>query len=307
MRIIFAGTPDTAVPSLKRLHQDHEVLAVLTRAPAPVGRKRLLTKSALHAYAEELGLPVLTPASLREDEIRQQITELAPDAVAVVAYGLLIPPALLDVPRHGWLNLHFSLLPRWRGAAPVQYAIANEDAQTGTSVFQIEEGLDTGPVFDVEVRRLTEDDTAGDLLATLAESGANQLARVLSALEAGEATSVAQTGEATLAPRLSSYHTRIDWSLPASRISAQTRGWWPAPGAWTTLGGTRVKLAPVRVTEETLPAGSIRVGKNVLVGTGTTAVELGDVGPSGKSWMSANDWARGIALDGMAFDNEVEA
>lgn len=280
---------------------------MLTRAPAPVGRKRLLTKSALHAYAEELGLPVLTPASLREDEIRQQITELAPDAVAVVAYGLLIPPALLDVPRHGWLNLHFSLLPRWRGAAPVQYAIANEDAQTGTSVFQIEEGLDTGPVFDVEVRRLTEDDTAGDLLATLAESGANQLARVLSALEAGEATSVAQTGEATLAPRFSSHHTRIDWSLPASRIAAQTRGWWPAPGAWTTLGGTRVKLAPVRVTEETLPAGSIRVGKNVLVGTGTTAVELGDVGPSGKSWMSANDWARGIALDGMAFDNEVEA
>lgn len=282
--------------------RDHEVLAVLTRAPAPVGRKRVLTKSAVHERAEELGLPVLTPASLRDAEVHAEIAAYEPEAIAVVAYGMLVPPELLDVPVHGWLNLHFSLLPRWRGAAPVQYAIAAGDSTTGTAVFQIEEGLDTGPVFDVEEREMSAADTAESLLDELAVSGARQLSEVLARIERGEGESRPQEGEPTFAPRLTSKDARIDWSEPAEVVSAKTRGWWPAPGAWTSVGTTRVKLGPVAVTDvEGLAVGEIRAGATVLVGTGTTAVELDRVGPAGKAWMNAADWARGLNTDHLSF------
>ncbi|MBB3024668.1 methionyl-tRNA formyltransferase [Trueperella pyogenes] len=302
MRLIFAGTPDTAVPALDKLHEDHDVIAVLTRAPAPVGRKRVLTKSAVHQRALELGLPVLTPVTLRDADIQAQIRDLAPDAIAVVAYGLLIPQALLDVPTRGWLNLHFSLLPRWRGAAPVQYAIAHGDGVTGTAVFQIEAGLDTGPIFAMEERPISETDTAESLLRVLAVSGAAQLSHVIQAIADDTAQPKAQVGEPTHAPRLTSQDARIDWSLPARSICAQTRGWWPAPGAWTELAGRRIKLGPVSVTDiEGLEPGEVQAGREVVVGTGTTAVKLGDVGPAGKAWMDSADWVRGLNA-GARFD-----
>lgn len=266
---------------------------MLTRAPAPVGRKRVLTKSAVHDRAEELGLSVLTPATLKDAQVQAQIAELDPQAVAVVAYGLLVPQELLDVPEHGWLNLHFSLLPRWRGAAPVQYAIAHGDRVTGTAVFQIEAGLDTGPVYDVREHTIADSDTAESLLAVLAESGARQLSEVFTALDSGVASASPQEGEATLAPRLTSKDARIDWSAPAEAVSARTRGWWPAPGAWSEMAGTRVKLGPAAVTDvEGLRPGQI--GTDGLVGTGTTAVRLSRVGPAGKAWMEAADWIRGL-------------
>ncbi|VEI12440.1 methionyl-tRNA formyltransferase [Trueperella bialowiezensis] len=303
MRIIFAGTPDTAVPSLDALVADHDVLGVLTRVPAPVGRKRVLTKSAVHQRAEELGLPVLTPTTLRDADVQRQIAKLGADAVAVVAYGMLVPPELLSVPRYGWINLHFSLLPRWRGAAPVQYAIAAGDTRTGTAVFQIEEGLDTGPVYDVVEREIAPTDTAGDLLAELAVSGARQLSEVLTRIEHDALTPQPQVGEATHAPRFSAKDTHIDWREGAHVVSAQSRGWWPAPGAWTKLGETRVKLGPVRPTDTTgLAPGQIDAGKRVLVGTGTTAVELDQVGPAGKQWMAAADWARGVQTSDPRFE-----
>ncbi|WP_270974539.1 methionyl-tRNA formyltransferase [Trueperella sp.] len=293
MRIIFAGTPDTSVPSLDKLNGDHEVLAVLTRAPAPVGRKRVLTKSPVHERAQELGLPVLTPRSLRDAQVQAQIAELAPEAVAVVAYGLLVPKELLGLPAHGWLNLHFSLLPRWRGAAPVQYAIAHGDTVTGTAVFQIESGLDTGPVYDVREHPIAESDTAESLLAVLAQSGAAQLSQVLAEIESGHAQARPQDGVATLAPRLTSKDARIDWSQPAEVVSARTRGWWPAPGAWSDMDGKRVKLGPAAVTDiEGLRPGQI--GEGGVVGTGTTAVRLSRVGPAGKAWMESADWIRGL-------------
>ncbi|MDP9805451.1 methionyl-tRNA formyltransferase [Trueperella bonasi] len=295
MRILFAGTPNVAVPALEALVRDHKVVGVLTRAPAPVGRKRVITKSAIHERALALEIPVMTPSSLKDAVIQEEIASYEPDAVAVVAYGMLVPKELLTVPRFGWINLHFSCLPRWRGAAPVQYAIAAGDTQTGTAVFQIQEGLDTGPVFDIAKRELTAADTAGDLLEELAKSGAKQLSRVLSAIEVGEAKSMPQEGEPTFAPRLTSKDARMIWSQPAEQISAQSRGWWPAPGAWTELGTTRVKLGPVAATSiDGLAPGEIRAGESVLVGTSTTAVELSSVAQAGKPWMCASDWARGL-------------
>ncbi len=305
MRIIFAGTPETAIPSLLRLADDHEIIAVLTRAPAPVGRKQTLTKSPVHVAAEQMGIEVLTPRSLRDPDIQAVIEDLAPDAVAVVAYGLIIPPELLDVPTHGWINLHYSLLPRWRGAAPAQHAIAAGDQVTGTATFLIEEGLDTGPVFDVQEHSIGNR-TAGELLSALSESGADQLARTLRDLETGSAQATPQSGETTHAPQLSSKDSKIDWSLPAARIDAMIRGYTPEPGPWTMLDSVRVKVGPVVVTEETgLEPGEIRGGKRALVGTGTTAVELTDVAPAGKRHMRATDWVRGIKEESPRF--EVEA
>lgn len=305
MRIIFAGTPETAIPSLLRLADDHEIIAVLTRAPAPVGRKQTLTKSPVHVAAEEMGIEVLTPRTLRDPEIQAAIDNLAPDAVAVVAYGLIIPPELLDVPTHGWINLHYSLLPRWRGAAPVQHAIAAGDQVTGTATFLIEEGLDTGPVFDLQEHSI-DNRTAGELLTALSDSGAEQLAQTFRELETGTATATPQSGEPTHAPQLSSKMAKIDWNLPAASIDAIIRGFTPEPGPWTNLDGLRVKVGPVVVTEESgLEPGEIQGGKRVLVGTGTTAVELTDVAPAGKRHMRAIDWLRGIKNDAPRF--EVEA
>lgn len=303
MRLLFAGTPDVALPSLRALDDSrHEVVAVLTRPDAPKGRGRTLHPSPVAAWARERGLPVLTPRGLRSAEVQQQIAELAVDAAPVVAYGALIPPQLLEAPRHGWINLHFSLLPAWRGAAPVQHALIAGDDVTGAATFRIEQGLDTGPVFGTLTETVRRTDTAGDLLARLAEGGAHLLVATLDALEDGTAAPVPQPAEGVShAPRLEMADALVEWSAPAIAIDRLVRGTTPAPGPWTTApDGSRLKLGPVRPREEVtdLTPGQVRPGKReVLVGTGSVAVELSQVAPAGRSWMAAADWARGARLD----------
>ncbi|WP_324653894.1 methionyl-tRNA formyltransferase [Georgenia sp. H159] len=303
MRLLFAGTPEVALPSLRALvESSHEVVAVLTRPDARRGRGRTLHPSPVAAWAAEQGLQVLTPRTLRDPEVQDQIRALKVDAAPVVAYGALIPPALLDVPAHGWVNLHFSLLPAWRGAAPVQHALIAGDDVTGATTFRIEEGLDTGPVLGTLTESVRPGDTAGDLLARLAESGAPLLLATLDALEAGTAVAVPQPPDGvSQAPRLEVADARVDWAAPAAAVDRLVRGTTPAPGPWTTApDGSRLKLGPVRVRTDItdLAPGALRPGKqDVLVGTGQGAVALGRVAPAGRSWMPAADWARGARLN----------
>ena len=306
MRVLFAGTPAVAVPSLDALLQaGFDVVAVLTRPDAPIGRKRLLTPSPVAARAAELGIEVIHAAKVDAD-VTARIAAAAPDVAAIVAYGGLIPRAALDVPRHGWINLHFSLLPAWRGAAPVQRAVIAGDDITGAVTFLLEEGLDTGPVFGTLAEAVRPEDTAGDLLERLSHSGAVLLAQTLSAIESGRAAAVPQAGDVSLAPKLGIDDGRIDWREPALAIGRRARGVTPEPGAWTTLEGQRVKLEPVvlRVEGPELKPGQVLLdGKSVLVGTGSHPVELTRIQPSGKKMMAAADWARGqAALEGVEFE-----
>ncbi|MBD8062383.1 methionyl-tRNA formyltransferase [Oceanitalea stevensii] len=302
MRLLFAGTPEVALPSLRALADSaHEVVAVLTRPDARRGRGRTLHPSPVAAWAREHDIPVLTPRTLRDPEVQEEIAALGVDAAPVVAYGALIPPALLDVPRHGWVNLHFSLLPAWRGAAPVQHAVIAGDDVTGATTFRIEEGLDTGPVLGTLTETVRPGDTSGDLLARLAESGAPLLLATLDALESGSAVPVPQPADGVShAPRLEVTDARVDWAAPAVAVDRLVRGTTPAPGPWTTApDGSRLKLGPVTVRADVtdLAPGAVRAGKTeVLVGTGNGAVELGHVAPAGRSWMAAADWARGARL-----------
>ena len=293
MRVVFAGTPEPALPALEALLASrHEVVAVVTRPDAPAGRGRALRPSPVRAVAEEHGLEVLTPVHPREDAFQQRLRAIAPDCCPVVAYGALLPRAALDIPRLGWVNLHFSLLPAWRGAAPVQHAVMAGDEVTGCSTFLIEEGLDTGPVFGVVTETVRPRDTAGDLLGRLAVAGAGLLVATLDALEDGTVTGRAQPAEGvSLAPKVSVADARVDWSAPALRVDRLVRGCTPAPGAWTTFRDRRVKLGPVTITEEQLAAGELA---GDLVGTATTAVRLGEVRPEGKGPMAATDWLRGL-------------
>ncbi|MEO3943405.1 methionyl-tRNA formyltransferase [Paenarthrobacter nicotinovorans] len=298
MRVLFAGTPAVAVPSLDALVKaGFDVVAVLTRPDAPVGRKRVLTPSPVAARAMELGIEVIRAAKVDVDTTAR-IAEFAPDVAAIVAYGGIVPKSALGVPRHGWVNLHFSLLPAWRGAAPVQRSVIAGDEITGAVTFQLEEGLDTGPVFGTLTEAVRPDDTAGDLLERLSVSGAVLLSQTLSAIDAGQAAPQPQTGEISLAPKLTLEDGRLDWQMPALAINRRARGVTPEPGAWTTLEGQRIKLEPVglRPDVKDLAPGAIRVdGKTVLVGTGSHAVELGRIQPAGKKMMSSADWARGLA------------
>ncbi len=298
MRVLFAGTPAVAVPSLNALVQaGFEIVAVLTRPDAPVGRKRVLTPSPVAARAMELGIEVIRAAKV-DAGTTARIAELAPDVAAIVAYGGIVPKAALGVPTRGWVNLHFSLLPAWRGAAPVQRSIIAGDDVTGAATFQLEEGLDTGPVFGTLTETVRPGDTAGDLLERLSISGAVLLSQTLSAIDAGQAAPVPQQGEISLAPKLTLDDGRLDWQQPALALNRRARGVTPEPGAWTTLEGQRIKLEPVALRPDIkdLPPGNIRVdGKSVLVGTGSHAVELGRIQPAGKKMMSSADWARGLA------------
>jgi methionyl-tRNA formyltransferase len=293
MRLLFAGTPAPAVPSLEALlGSGHDVVAVLTRPDAPAGRGRALRPSPVRERAEQAGVEVLTPASPRDEGFLARLRELAPDCCPVVAYGGLIPPAALDVPAHGWVNLHFSLLPAWRGAAPVQHALLHGDEVTGATTFRLEQGLDTGAVFGVLTEQVRPTDTSGDLLARLADAGAGLLVATLDTLEAGEVQAVPQpTDGVSLAPKLTSADARIDWTAPALRVDRQVRACTPAPGAWTTFRGKRVKLGPVAMTDERLGPGELR---DDVVGTATGAVRLGEVQPEGKGPMRAGDWLRGL-------------
>ena len=293
MRVVFAGTPEPALPSLRALlDSSHEVVAVVTRPDAPAGRGRALRPSPVRALADEAGVPVLTPRSPREDGFVDALRARAPDCCPVVAYGALIPRQVLDVPLHGWVNLHFSLLPAWRGAAPVQHALLAGDEITGASTFRLEEGLDTGPVFGVVTEVVRPTDTAGDLLERLSVSGAGLLLATLDGLEAGTVTAVPQPAEGvSLAPKITVEDARVDWSAPGQRVDRLIRACTPAPGAWTTLRDRRVKLGPVQLTDVQLPPGEL---SGDLVGTATTAVRLGTVRPEGRGEMRAADWLRGL-------------
>lgn len=303
MRCVFAGTPTVAVVALRALLDSrHEVVAVLTRPDARSGRGRTLAASPVAELAREAGLEVLTPTSLREASIADRLRELSPQVAPVVAYGQLIPPAVLSIPEHGWVNLHFSVLPHWRGAAPVQHAIWRGDDVTGASTFRIEEGLDTGPVFGTLTETIRPTDTAADLLGRLAVAGADLLLSTLDAIESGSARPVAQRGEVTYAPKLTVEDARVRWQDPAVAVERQIRACTPDPGAWTMLAGSsqvRVGIGPVRLDPlaSALAPGLVQVGKHeVHVGTATVPVRLGLVRPAGKRQMPAADWARGARL-----------
>ena len=308
MRLVFAGTPAVAVPSLDALLDSrHEVVAVVSRPDAPAGRGRRLSRSPVAARAAEVGVEILTPPTPRDPEFLQRLRALAPDCCPVVAYGALVPPEALDVPRHGWVNLHFSLLPAWRGAAPVQHAIRHGDDITGATTFRLDEGMDTGAVFGTLTEAVRPTDTSGDLLDRLASAGAGLLVATLDGIESGEVTAVPQPADGvSIAPKLGTDDARVDWTVPSMHVDRLVRACTPAPGAWTTVRGDRLGLGPVRPAEDAdLAPGQVRVEKSrVLVGCGDgRAVQLGDVRPAGKRLMPAVDWARGVRdLDGARFD-----
>jgi len=302
MRVIFAGTPAVAVPSLEAIAASgHDLIAVVTRPDAPAGRGRQLMRSPVGAWADAHGVEVLTPERPREPVFQQRLRELAPDLVPVVAYGALVPPSALEIPKHGWVNLHFSLLPAWRGAAPVQHAVLHGDEVTGASVFELEAGLDTGPVYGTLTERIRSTDTAGDLLERLATEGAGLLVAVLDAIEAGTARAHPQPADGiSLAPKLTVDDARVRWGDPAFAVDRRIRACTPAPGAWTTLRGDRLKLGRVRPVANAagLKPGELLVERTqVLAGTATTPVLLGEVRAAGKKPMSASDWARGLRIE----------
>ncbi|MEV4505253.1 methionyl-tRNA formyltransferase [Streptomyces klenkii] len=302
MRLVFAGTPEVAVPALDALlaSDRHEVVAVVTRPDAPAGRGRRLVASPVAERAEEAGIEVLKPARPRDEDFLARLREIAPDCCPVVAYGALLPKAALDIPAHGWVNLHFSLLPAWRGAAPVQHAILAGDEMTGASTFLIEEGLDSGPVFGVVTEHVRPTDTSGDLLTRLAFAGSGLLAATMDGIEDGTLKAVPQPAEGvSLAPKINVEDARIDWSAPALRVDRVVRGCAPAPGAWTLFRGERLKVMSVTPAPDRadLAPGEIGAAKNsVHVGTGSHAVELQWVQPQGKKPMKAADWARGVRI-----------
>lgn len=325
MRLVLAGTPDTAVPSLLALLASrHEVVAVVTRPDARSGRGRSLAPSPVKQVALEHGIEVLTPPTPRDPEFLGRLAGLAPDCCPVVAYGALVPRAALDVPAHGWVNLHFSLLPAWRGAAPVQRALMAGDDVTGATTFVLEEGLDTGPVLGTLTETVRPDDTSGTLLDRLAHAGAGLLVATMDGLADGSLRAVPQPAEGvSLAPKLGTDEARVRWGLPAHVVDRHVRGCTPAPGAWSTFRGVRLKVGPVRLPRTgepphrgpgpagpsgasgamaardvvSLEPGELHVTRSsVLVGTGSLPVELGEVRPHGRKPMAAADWARGVRI-----------
>jgi methionyl-tRNA formyltransferase len=302
VRIVFAGTPDVALPSLRALAASrHDLVGVVTRPDAPAGRGRRLVASPVAALGEELGVPVLKPASPKDPEFQEELRSLAPDCCPVVAYGALLPGSALDIPTHGWVNLHFSVLPAWRGAAPVQRAVWAGDEITGATTFRIVPALDAGPTYGVVTERVRPDDTAGDLLGRLAEAGAPLLVATLDGIEDGTLEARPQPDDGvTLAPKITVEEAEVTWTEPAHAVDRRVRACTPAPGAWTVVDGERLKIGPVRLDEDgpALGPGEVAVGKNAVhVGTGTVPVRLGLVKAFGKKEMPAADWARGIRVE----------
>jgi len=302
LRLLFAGTPEAAVPSLRALLASrHEVVAVLTRPDAPAGRGRRLHRSPVGAVADDAGIPVLTPRRLSEPGFLDTLRALAPDCAAIVAYGALVPRAALDVPRFGWVNLHFSLLPAWRGAAPVQAAVRHGDEITGAATFRLEEGLDTGPVYGVVTEAVAATDTAGDLLGRLSVSGAALLAATLDGIADGTLAPCPQPAEGVShAPKVTVDDARVDWAAPAVAVDRLVRAVTPEPGAWTTFRGERLGLGALRSaaadTPELKPGELHAEKRRVLAGTATAPVELGEVRPVGRRPIPAADWARGVRI-----------
>ena len=306
MRLVFAGTPQAAVPSLDALlGSRHTVAAVLTRPDAPAGRGRKVAPSPVARRAAEVGIEVLRPGRPSDPEFLARLAEIAPDCCPVTAYGALIPGRALSIPEHGWVNLHFSVLPAWRGAAPVPRAILHGDEITGATTFRLVAELDAGPVFGVLTEPVKDCDTSGDLLERLSVSGADLLVATLDGIESGELEARPQPADGiSIAPKLVKGDGRVDWARPALAIDRLIRACTPAPGAWTTSNGAGLKLWPVRRTEPGAPQLSpgeiVAAGPRVLAGTGTTPVELGDVQPEGKRRMPAADWIRGTVNTGGA-------
>ena len=303
MRLLFAGTPHVALPSLEALAaSDHELVAVLTRPDAPAGRGRSVSSAPVAVRARELGLEVLTPARPGDPDFLARLRDLAVDAAPIVAYGGLIPPDALDLPRHGWVNLHFSLLPAWRGAAPVQRAIMAGDDVTGATTFRLERGLDTGPTYGTMTEPVRADDTAGALLDRLAAAGARLLLATVDQLAAGRIQARPQPlAGVSLAPKVTVDEARVAWDASAYRVDRLVRGCTPSPGAWTEFRGERLKLLPVSLvpagggSAAAVGPGELVVGRReVLVGTGSEPVRLGLVQPAGRKPMPAPDWARGV-------------
>jgi methionyl-tRNA formyltransferase len=303
VRIIFAGTPEPALPSLRRLidSEHHDVIAVLSRPDAASGRRGRPAPSPVARFAIDAGIPVLRPQQPNGAEFVAELQDLAPDCCAVVAYGALLRDGLLGVPPLGWINLHFSLLPAWRGAAPVQAAIAAGDEVTGATTFRIEPSLDSGPVYGVVTETVRSTDTAGALLDRLSISGAMLLERTMDGIADGSLSAVPQPADGvTVAPKITVEEARVRWDLPAQVVDRRIRAVTPNPGAWTMIGDLRIKVGPLTIDEqeqEPLPPGRIRVDREgVHVGTSSAPVLLGEIQPPGKKVMKAADWARGARL-----------
>jgi methionyl-tRNA formyltransferase len=303
VRLVFAGTPEVAVPSLQALlgSDRHKVVAVVTRPDAPAGRGRRSVRSPVAALADEAGVEVLTPRRPSEPDFLARMEALAPDCCPVVAYGALVPRTALDIPVHGWVNLHFSLLPAWRGAAPVAAAIRHGDEITGASTFALEEGLDTGPVYGTLTEVIRPEDTAGELLSRLAGAGATLLGSTLDGIASGGLQPVPQPADGvSYAPKLTAEDARVDFTAPAFAVDRQVRAMTPNPGAWTRFRELRLGLGPVRRADgdDDLAPGELRAGKReVLVGTASGAVRLGEVTAPGKRAVQAADWARGARIE----------
>ncbi|MBV9204159.1 MAG: methionyl-tRNA formyltransferase [Actinobacteria bacterium] len=310
MRLVFAGTPQAAVPTLDALLSSrHEVIAVVTRPEAPAGRGRKIGASPVARRAAAAGLEVLTPARARDPRFLDRVRQLGPDCCPMAAYGALLPQPLLDIPRYGWINLHFSVLPAWRGAAPVQHAILHGDDVTGASTFRVVAELDAGPVYGVVTEPIRADDTTGMLLDRLSHSGAELLVATLDGIEAGTVRAVPQPAEGvSFAPKINPADARVDWKLPAHLIDRLIRACTPDPGAWTEFEGARLKLGPVSLDAPGMPddpsvadlaPGEVLAGRHaVYAGTGSRPVRLGEVQAPGKRRMTAPEWARGVRTDG---------
>jgi methionyl-tRNA formyltransferase len=308
MRLVFAGTPQAAVPALDALLASrHEVAAVLTRPDAPAGRGRILEPSPVARRAASAGLEVLAPTRVRDPEFLDRLRQIGPDCCPMAAFGALIPQAALDVPPRGWVNLHFSVLPAWRGAAPVHHAILHGDDMTGATTFRVVADLDAGPVYGVLTEPIRPDDTTGDLLERLAHGGAKLLVATLDGIETGALEAIPQPAEGvSYAPKVTPADARVDWKLPAHLVDRLIRACTPDPGAWTEYEGARLKLGPVSVggpdpktDPQDLAPGELLVGRHaVFAGTGSRPVRLGEVQAEGKRRMMAPDWVRGLRSGG---------
>ncbi|MHB2166676.1 methionyl-tRNA formyltransferase [Alsobacter sp. R-9] len=298
LRVVFMGTPDFAVPTLSAIvGHGHEVVAAYTRAPAKAGRGMEERRSPVHEAALRFGIPVFTPANLRGDEAAADFAAHGADVAVVVAYGMILPESILSVPAMGCLNLHASLLPRWRGAAPIQRAIMAGDAETGVAVMQMEKGLDTGPVAMVERVAIPDDMTAGELHDRLATLGADLMARALAALSRGGLTFRAQPSEGvTYAAKISNEDSRIDWAQPARHVHDLIRGLSPFPGAFTSVdlgrGPERMKVLRAEPAEGTGAPGTA-LDDVLTIACGSGAVRLLQVQRSGSRAMAAGDFLRG--------------
>jgi methionyl-tRNA formyltransferase len=301
MRLVFAGTPDVALPSLRALIDcpGHDVVAVVTRPDAPAGRGRKVVRSPVGELADECGIEVLTPGRASDPEFLARLRELEPECCPVVAYGALLPETALRVPRQGWVNLHFSVLPAWRGAAPVQASVRHGDEVTGATTFLIVKELDAGPVFGVVTERVRRRDTAGELLDRLAVSGAELLLSTLNGIEDGSLQARAQPSDGvSYAPKVTAEDSHVDFAAPSLAVDRLVRAVTPEPGAWAVFRGERLKLGPVlSVQTDPLASGELRVERRrVLVGTASEPVQLGEVQAQGKKRMAAVDWARGVRV-----------